>query len=111
MQADFKVILDACVLANFSVCDLFLRLAETPRMYVPQWSTMILDEVSRTHQKLGWPEKLRESFRAAVEGAFPEAMVTAYEPLIASVTNSEKDRHVLAAAIRANAELIVTFNL
>jgi hypothetical protein len=27
------------------------------------------------------------------------------------VTNHPKDRHVLAAAVRANAEVIVTFNL
>lgn len=27
MTADFSIVLDACVLANFGVCDLFLRLA------------------------------------------------------------------------------------
>ena len=27
MKADYRVILDACVLANFGVCDLLLRLA------------------------------------------------------------------------------------
>ena len=27
MTADFSVLLDACVLANFGVCDLFLRLS------------------------------------------------------------------------------------
>ena len=30
MRADFKIVLDACVLANYSVCDLFLKLAERP---------------------------------------------------------------------------------
>ncbi len=44
MRADFKIVLDACVLANFSVCDLYLRLAERPRLYLPRWSTQILDE-------------------------------------------------------------------
>ena len=48
MQADFPIMLDACVLANTGVCDLFLRLAETPRMYLPRWSATILDEVKRT---------------------------------------------------------------
>jgi hypothetical protein len=33
MKADFRVVLDACVLANFGVCDLLLRLAERPRLY------------------------------------------------------------------------------
>jgi hypothetical protein len=42
--------------------------------------------------------------------AFPDAEVTGYEPLIESMTCDEKDRHVLAAAIRAHAEVLVTFN-
>lgn len=37
-------------------------------------------------------------------------MVEDYEGLIPAMTNHEKDRHVLAAAVRANAELIVTDN-
>ena len=40
---------------------------------------------------------------------FPEAI--AYEDLIPSMTCHEKDRHVLAAAVRAGASLLVTFNL
>src|SRR2546430_7240773 len=36
------------VLANPGLCDLFLRLAETPRLYLPRWSRTILDEVKRT---------------------------------------------------------------
>ena len=57
MRADFKVFLDACVLANFGVCDLLLRLAEKPRQYLPVWSKAVLDEVYRTHtEKLGWPK-------------------------------------------------------
>lgn len=37
-------------------------------------------------------------------------MVKDYEGLIPAMTNHEKDRHVLAAAVRANAELVVTDN-
>ncbi len=55
MQADFKIVIDACVLANIVVCDLFLRLAEKPRLFLPRWSTEILDETRRVHQKLSWP--------------------------------------------------------
>jgi hypothetical protein len=43
--------------------------------------------------------------------AFPDAEVTGYESLIGSMANDEKDRHVLAATVRADAEILVTFNL
>ncbi len=112
MNANFRVVLDACVLANFGLCDFFLTLAETPRLFQPVWNLEILNEVQRTQTgKLGWPEGLSGSWRAAVESAFPEAMVSVQESLVAACTNHEKDRHVLATAIRGHAELIVTNNL
>jgi hypothetical protein len=42
---------------------------------------------------------------------FPEAMVSGYEELIDQMDNDPKDRHVLAAAVVAGAEFIVTANL
>lgn len=54
-RADYRVVLDANVLAPATLCDLLLRLAETPRLYLPLWSEDILMEVKRTQtQKLGW---------------------------------------------------------
>jgi hypothetical protein len=38
-------------------------------------------------------------------------MVDGYSDLIEGMTCDAKDRHVLAAAVRANAEVLVTFNL
>ena len=111
MQADFNVFLDACVLANVSTCDLLLRLAERPRQYRPLWSEEVLAETRRTQAKLGWPARLVTSFEAALRSTFPEALVTGYEHLIPSVTNDPKDRHVLAAAAHAGAQVILTFNL
>lgn len=112
MRADFKVVLDACVLANFGVCDLFLRLAETPRLYLPRWTDEILAETQRTHvDHLGWPPELAARFQHAARAAFPEALVSGYEPLIEQCRNDPKDRHVLACAIKAEAEVIATFNL
>jgi len=44
--------------------------------------------------------------------AFPDALVLNYEPLIESLTLPDiDDRHVLAAAIKTNADLIITNNL
>src|SRR5215207_3674618 len=38
-------------------------------------------------------------------------MVTGHEPLIPSMTNDPKDRHVMAAAVRGRADVIVTSNV
>lgn len=112
MNADYKVLLDACVLANFGVCDLYLRLSESPRMLLPKWSQQILDEVHRTHiEKLEWGEEVADTFQEALKESFPEAMISGYDDLIKLMENEKKDRHVLAAAVREKLDLIVTFNL
>lgn len=112
MNADFPVILDACVLANQRVTDLLLRLAETPRLYVPKWSMQILDETDRTLlNDLKWPEHLVPYRREQIMAHFPDACVEGHEPIEDCLKNDPKDRHVLAAAIRARCEVIVTFNL
>src|ERR1039458_1701085 len=41
---------------------------------------------------------------------FPEAWVEGYEPLVEAMTNDPGDWHVLAAAVRSQSELIVTYN-
>lgn len=112
MRADFRVVLDACVLANFRVCDVLLSLAESPRLFLPFWSEAILDETQRTQtNKLGWPEAIAESFRNEITSCFPEAMVAGFAHLLDQCSNDPKDRHVLACAIHQKAELILTFNL
>ncbi len=112
MRADPRAVLDACVLANFGLCDLFLTLAENPPLHRPVWNSEILNEAQRTQiEKLGWPAELSRSWREAVESAFPEALVTGWEPLLPVCEVDEKDRHVLAAAVRSQADLIVTSNL
>jgi len=112
MRADFPVVLDACVLAPANLCDLLLSLAETPRLYLPLWSEEILQEVKRTQaEDLEWPPHLVEHWQTNVRDAFPEAIITHYQYLIPVCTNHEKDCHVLAVAIKAKAEVIVTANL
>lgn len=112
MRADFKVVLDACVLANYGVCNLLLKLAEKPRLYQPCWSDELLKETARTQlNDLGWPANLTKSFEEALRTQFPEALVNDYGHLIERCANDPKDRHVLACAIQSKAEVILTFNL
>ena len=110
------VVLDACVLANFSLCDTLcdtlLRLAEPPRLFEPKWSEQIIRETTRTlESRLGWPNSLTAHLETELRSHFSEAWVADYEPLIPRMMNDEKDRHVLAAAVHCGARSIVTFNL
>ncbi len=106
------VILDACVLANFSLCDTLLRLAEPPPLFEPKWSEEIIRETTRTLEfKLGWPSSLTAYLEAELRANFKEAWIMGYEPLLPLMTNDEKDRHVTAAAVHVKAPIIVTFNL
>lgn len=114
MKADLSVVLDACVLANQSVADLLLRLAEHPRLYLPKWCGKILEETRSTltdRLKRPWPRELVAYRDSEMRRLFPEAMVTYPDELPGILTNDPKDRHVLATAIAASAQLIVTFNL
>lgn len=96
------VVLDACVLANFSLCDTLLRLAEPPQLYEPKWSEEIIQETNRTLElKLGWPASLTAHLEAELRTHFNDAWITGYESLIPRMRNDEKDRHVLAAAVHS----------
>jgi predicted nucleic acid-binding protein len=112
MTKDYLVLLDACVLVGGGLRDTLLRLAETPRLYVPKWSDDILNEMSRTlERKFSKTQGQVEYLRHELHRTFPEAWVHGYKDLEPSLKNHEKDRHVLAAAIRSGAQTIVTFNL
>jgi predicted nucleic acid-binding protein len=93
------------------LADTLLRMAESPRLYLPKWSSRIMHEVTRNlvdKWKLE-PAKAERRQRLILRH-FPEALVEGFEPLIDVMTNHPKDRHVLAAAVRSNSKLIVTYN-
>ncbi len=104
--------MDACVLMPPYLCDLLLRLAETPRLYVPRWSKDILDEV-KTNQigKFKWTDQSASYWREQVEKAFPDSSVADYDVFIPLCDVHVDDRHVLAAAIKSQSHTIVTSNL
>jgi predicted nucleic acid-binding protein len=108
----FAVFFDACTLVPINLTDLLLRLAEAG-LYRPLWSADVLTEVQRTLPEVATAmTPAKAAHRVAVmRAAFPDAEVTGYESLIPVMTNAEKDRHVLAAAVRGGAAAIVTANL
>src|SRR5262249_38806633 len=82
-----------------------------PRPYLPKWSRMIMDEVTRNLvQKWNMPPEKAQRRESELRRHFPEAWVEGFEPLVEAMTNNAKDRHLLAAAVRAQADLIVTYN-
>jgi predicted nucleic acid-binding protein len=109
--AALVVVLDANVLFPFTVRDTLLR-AAAAGFYQVRWSAEILDETTRNLVSTGiLTGQKAERLRAVMAQAFPEAEVTGYEPLVATMRNQPKDRHVVAAAVKAGAQVIVTSNL
>jgi predicted nucleic acid-binding protein len=112
MKADFPALLDACVLVQAAVRDTLLRLFEQ-RLFLGRWTDEIIEETVRTLQnRLGRTEEQTSYLVSELRTSFPDAWVEqGYRELIPAMTNDEKDRHVLAAAVRAQCEVIVTYNL
>lgn len=105
------VLLDACVLVPQRLCSRLLTFAEEG-LFAPRWSERILSETERAlTKKLGVSKDRADRRIAAMSTAFPEASVYGFEALEDGLTCHPKDRHVLAAAIAAGAETLVTINL
>jgi hypothetical protein len=109
----FVVLYDACVLYPAPLRDLLIRIARTGVVRA-QWTDAILDECFRNileNRTDLSTEKLART-RAAMNAAIPDVLVTGYESLIAAIDLPDPDdRHIVAAAIRAGAQAIVTSNL
>jgi predicted nucleic acid-binding protein len=71
----------------------------------------IIEEVSRNLIKKGMPEDKAQRLVTTIREQFIDAFVTQHRSTIASMPINEKDRHVLAAAVASNAQVIVTRNL
>jgi predicted nucleic acid-binding protein len=109
----FTVIYDACVLYPACLRDLLVRLAMTG-LFRARWTEQIHDEwignLLKNRPDLS-PDRLDRT-RRKMNQYVRDSLVIRYEALIDTITLPDlKDRHVLAAAIRANASVIVTYNL
>lgn len=110
-RASNAVLLDACALVPMRLANTLLWLAEAG-LFELLWSEQILLEVQRSLPKLGISEEKAARRIGNMRTAFGEsALVAGYDHLIAQMGCDPKDRHVLAAAVHAEAELLVTFNL
>lgn len=113
MDHPVTAMIDANILYPAPLRDLFIRLAQTGLVRA-RWTEAIHDEwvrnVLKDNPTLS-PERLART-RSLMNGAVRDCLVTGYEDLIESLALPDPDdRHVLAAAIRANAEVIITLNL
>lgn len=107
------VVLDANVLYPAQLRDLLMRLAVAGLIRV-HWTDEIHEEWTRAvrerHPDLA-PEQFART-RTLMERALPAARVTGYRRRLKQVTLPDPDdRHVVAAALKAGASTIVTFNV
>lgn len=111
-HSQFTVVYDACVLYPAPLRDFLMWLGLSGR-FRARWSDQIHNEWKRnllanrpdlTHEQL-------DRTSALMDRAIPDGLITGYEALIEGLTLPDAgDRHVLAAAIRCSASVIVTFN-
>jgi predicted nucleic acid-binding protein len=89
-----------------------LRLAVTD-LFKAHWTEQIHQEwIDAVVRQGKHPRESLERARSLMDEHVRDALVTGYEPLTAMLELPDPDdRHVLAAAIRCNADATVTFNL
>ncbi|MFC1416397.1 PIN domain-containing protein [Streptacidiphilus cavernicola] len=107
----FVVLYDSNVLYPNTVRDLLIRLAQQGIVQA-KWTEQILDEVEAALRRNGIADdEKRARLRRLMNAAVRDCTVTNYEPLIEGLKLPDPDdRHVLAAAIKASAQVIVTDN-
>jgi predicted nucleic acid-binding protein len=106
----FTVVYDACVLVGNTQRDLLIRIARTGSVQA-KWTDRILDEAMAAVQKSrpDVPAEKLARLRELMIEAVPDCLIGGYEPLIEGLRlRDPEDRHVLAAAIKSGAQVIVT---
>ncbi|WP_114790418.1 PIN domain-containing protein [Niabella yanshanensis] len=107
----FIAVLDTNVIYPVEIRDLLFWFAHYD-LYTPKWSTHVFDEWKEVMIRKGVSLEETERRVSRANLAFPDALVTKYNGLIQGLKLPDpKDCHVLAAAIKCNANVIVTNNL
>jgi predicted nucleic acid-binding protein len=111
--ATLVALYDSCVLYPAPLRDLLVRLAGTG-LFRARWTNEIHEEWIRNVLE-SRPDLRRERLertRDLMNEHILDSLVTGYETRIPTVVLPDPDdRHVLAAAIEARADVLVTFNL
>lgn len=107
----FTCVLDTNVIFPLWIRDLLMWFAFY-ELYTPKWSNNIFSEWIDVMKRKGIGEEEANKRANIMNKAFPDALVENYEPLINTLDLPDlDDRHVLAAAIKTNADLIITNNI
>lgn len=107
----FTAVLDTNVVYPVIIRDILFWFAYYD-LYTPKWSEHIFDEWKKVMKEKGVSEEEANKRMEKANVAFPDALVKNYKGLIDKLEmKDEDDRHVLAAAIKTNANLIVTNNI
>ncbi len=108
----YVAVLDADVLHPHITVDLLLRLAER-RLFQPAWSEEILEEVRRSLIRRGIDSPRVDHRLGLMREHFPEAMTSHVARFLSAVPAAVDagDHHVVAAALAARADAIVTRNV
>ncbi|MFT4100492.1 MAG: PIN domain-containing protein [Burkholderiaceae bacterium] len=111
-QSPFTAVYDACVLYPAPLRDFLMWLGLSGR-FRARWSTQIHEEWKRNllvNRPDLRPDQVDRT-SALMNQAIPDGLVSGHEALIAGLSLPDpNDCHVLAAAIRSGASVIVTFN-
>jgi len=110
-MSNLSALLDACVLLPFALSHTLLEIAGNG-LYQVHFSNTILDEAIRNLIKGEMSQATADNLRKSWLKSFPEALVeNAPLALEEKMDNDPKDRHVLAAAVYAKIDVIITCNL
>lgn len=112
-ETTMTALLDANVLYPAPIRDLLLHLADV-KLFAPKWTEPIQDEWTR-NLLFNRPQLKSKSLEATIKAmntAFQNANVKRFHSHIGKLQLPDvDDRHVLAAAIKAKVNFIITFNL
>ena len=113
MSGSSIIIFDACVIYPATLRDLLMELALNG-LFRAKWTKDIHVEWARNllKNRTDLTHKQVENVQSLMNKAIPDCLIDGYESIIETINLPDvNDRHVLAAAIRAKADTILTYNI